>query len=120
MSEKSFIDNLFDVADAALSPVESVLSREPAPRKKPDAIDAEFRDHPTTDAHPNARHDDWEKTFSVTEWACVGTRWHAFPEGSMSTLCNPDSSLPGVASRGILKHDQFITACTSCIIAVSK
>lgn len=125
MSEsKSFIDNLFDAADAALTPLEKVLARDPAPQKQdPNVIDAEFEDH------KDNRKEDWEKSFKVTHWAAVvqsdknktslGTAWHAFDEGSVHPKCDPKLDLD-TSNRQVLEHGKFITACSSCIIAVSK
>lgn len=129
MSEKSFLDNLFDAADAALSPLETVLSKDPpAPQKQkhPDAIDVEFDD---ADQTGNRRKEDWEGTFKVVQWAAVvpsdvnkttlGTAWHAFDEGSVNPKCDP-SLVMDTQNRKVLEHGKFITACSSCIIAVSK
>lgn len=108
MSDKSFIDNLFDAADAALTPMEKVLSDTPVPQKQdPD------------------RHEDWEKSFDTVQWATVGhftdkegSVWHAFPEASMRALCG--KNVETTFNRQVLAHGKTIPACTSCIIAVSK
>lgn len=124
MSEKSWIDNIFDAADAALTPVEKVLSRDtPAPQKHdPDIIDVEFDD---SDATGKRRKEDWESAFKVHHWAVVTNdktldkTWHAFAEGKVNPECDP-KLVADTESRQVLEHGKRITACSSCIIAVSK
>lgn len=107
-NDKSFLDKMFDMADAALDPVEKVLRKEP----NPDVIDAEFTDH------KDSRQEDWEKTFQVTQWAVSGEAWHAFPESTMTANCGHIAK--ETANRQVLEHGKVIPACTSCIISVSK
>lgn len=124
--QKSFIDNLFDAADAALTPLEKVLSKDsPASQKQdsqkqkdPDVIDAEFKDHKT-----NARKEDWESGFNVHHWAAVttdkSTTWHAFEEAKVHPICD-DKLKADTSNRQVLEHGKVISACSSCIIGVSK
>lgn len=123
MSEKNFLDSIFDAADAALTPLEKVLSKDqPASQKQhdPDVIDVE-PEHQHTD-----RHKDWEANqaprWEEVRWACVGTLWHAFGKDSMSPICRPDVNYTSneMSNRQTLKHGGQISACTSCIIGVSK
>lgn len=111
---KSFLDNIFDAADAALNPLEKVLAKDPPASQKQAPIDVEPDDE---------RHDDWEKGFATVQWATVNGKeaeytWHAFREGSMRTLCGKDCEI--THNRKVLEHGKTISACTSCIIAVSK
>ena len=103
MSEKSFLDNMFDAADAALTPLEKVLSKDGDPGDSDD------------------RQADWEKSFDVVHWATVdnlGGQWHALRGESMVTLCGKTAVI--TSNRQVLDHGKVIPACTSCIIGVSK
>lgn len=105
MSNKSFLDNMFDAADAALTPLEKVLSKEPS----------------EDDGDVDNRQEDWEKSFNIVHWATVDNldgQWHALRGDSMVTICGKTAKI--TSNRQVLDHGKFIPACTSCIIGVSK
>jgi len=105
-NDKSFLDKMFDAAEGALTPLEKVLTTE-----KP-AIDAE-----------ESRVEDWEKGFEIVKWAVVdlggiGSNWHALKDESMVTVCGKTAR--ATTNRQVLEPDRVVSACTTCIIGVSK
>lgn len=123
--KKSFLDNLFDVADSALGGLESALKpgekdKAPEPKKVDDIEDAEFTDT------PNQRKKDWESTWSKEMfWATaldgkLGEAHHLFPEGSLTAVCGNSFNSHEVTNRRKLEHGKRIVACTSCIIEASR
>lgn len=104
-NDKSFLDKMFDAAEGALSPLEKVLTTDEKP-----VIDAE-----------ESRREDWEKGFEIVKWAAVdnlGNNWHALKDESMVTVCGKTAKT--TSNRQVLEPDKVVSACTSCIIGVSK
>lgn len=112
MSEtKGFLDTIFDAAEGVLTPMEKVL--------KEDAIDADFVDHPDPKPEDETANR-WEKQWEEPKWAVALGAWHVFPENSLKANCSQEFKSHEIKDRQALEHSKVISACTSCIISVTK
>lgn len=128
-SNKSFLDSMFDTADAALGVVEKTLTpAQPTASEKQSSqpiIDAEFEEAVTPSDEDRLK--EWEDTWAKEyHWAIAGVpnslgeAHHMFAEASLRAICGANFKSNEVCDRQKLVHGKKIVACTSCIIAAAR